>query len=165
VLGQPIRIGWLRLDLLAERPALQAIFETGAGHQYVFHTRLDHAFDKAVVGHQVVLEMEQPPIVRQPRPCQMRQHIDALGQCDDIDIGGVNIRRDKLDVLDPRHALRSVCVARHRTHRAPRANSAATRCRPTKPVAPVTRTFTARSTQARRSRSDRPTDALAPVAG
>jgi len=118
VLGQTVGVGRLRIVLFAERTALHPVFEAGPGDQHLLHARLYRTFDEPVVGHQVVLEMEQRAIVRQPRPGQVCECIDAFGQRADVQIRCVNIRADELDVIDPRHVRRFLHVTRNRPHRA-----------------------------------------------
>ncbi|MNH23108.1 hypothetical protein D3C79_829920 [compost metagenome] len=84
VLGQAIGVGRPGRALLVQRAALHAVFEAGASDQHLPHTGLDHLLDEAVVGHQVLLQVEQCLVVGQPRPGQVSQRIDAVDPAGDL---------------------------------------------------------------------------------
>lgn len=102
--------------MLAERTALHAVLETSTSDQHLRDARLNRTLDEPVIGHQIVLEMKQRLIVRQTRPCQMSQGVDAFSQRDDVQFFGVNVCRNVFHRVDPRHARSSDGVARHRAH-------------------------------------------------
>ncbi len=116
VLGQAVGVARLADQRLAQLAVLQAVFQAGTGNLHTGNPGLHHTLDEPVVGHQVVLQVEQPLIVGQAGPGQVHQRIDAFTQRADVQLRVMHIGADELDLVEPRHRPGSIHVARNGTH-------------------------------------------------